>query len=280
MPHFFAHDMNQKLISAPDAIGGENYYCPHCHAIMRVRKCITRSPHFFLLDDSHKSRDCKEFEKDRLVIRTPALINHKKFAKSVLFPKTHRGGGGGGGGGTRPVTHKEMLPPNCIRQLIVCGARFMNPTTPIEDGVLSDVYIGPKAYEKFFLEGTDLEFRVVELWLNSALDGRIRYIANWTYRGQLYRSFLEHHANASLDFEEIADSLFHERRSYYGRTLWVKPKYKSIAVGGEWTSVERSTCQHLCNFCKNARRICRGMWTAPLNHLGQIYYSDLYNNLL
>lgn len=282
MPHFFAHDNEGNLISAVDAIGGVNYFCPHCHAAMRVRKCITRSPHFFLFDDQHKSRDCGEFEKDRTAIRTPTLLNIKKFAKSVLFPRSRTtcSGGSGGGSGSKPAAHKEILPPNCIRQLIVCGARSMDPKTPIENGILSDVYIGPKVYEKHFIKGVDLDFRVVELWLNSALDGRIRYVANWTYRGQVFRSFLEHHVDDSLNFEEIADELFHKRRDYYGRPLWVKPRYKTIAVGGEWTARDRKYCHKLCNFCKNAQRICRGMWTAPLYHMGQIYYSDLPDNLL
>ena len=282
MPHFFALDKDGNLISAIDAIGGTDYSCPHCYAIMRVRKCITRTPHFFLYDDKHKSRDCGELEKDRDVIRMPSLLNPQKFARAVMTPRSRSNGPGigGGGKGSTPHSHKETLPPNSIRQLIVCGARSMDPSAPIEGGTLSDVYIGPKSYEKFFHEGVDLEFRVVELWLNSALDRRIRYVANWTYRGNLFRSFLEHHVDESLDFEELAGMLFHERRNYYGRSIWLKPKYKTIAVGGNWGAAEHTHCESVCNFCKIALRTCRGMWISPLTNLKQIYFSDLPDNLL
>lgn len=281
MSHYYAMDEIGCLVSASEAIGGIDYYCPNCYAPMRLRKCLTRTSHFFVYADKHKSRDCGEIEKDRDVIRTTSLLDPKKFERAVMNPRNHsRGSGTGGGGkGSASTSHKEMLPPNSIRQLVVCGARSMDPASPIEGGTLSDIYIGPKSYEKHFCDGSDLDFRVVELWLNSALNRRIRYVANWTYRGQLFRGFLEHHVDEALNFEELADMLFHERRDYYGYLIWQKPKYKTIAVGGVWSAAERSHCQKVCNFCKNARRTCRGMWFSPLTSLKQIYFSDLPDNL-
>lgn len=280
MPFFWAISQNGKLITADDAIGGINYYCPHCHAAMHVRKCITRTSHYFIFNDYHKSKDCKEIEKDQKVIRMPALLNSNKFSSTIMNPKIHATGRNKRkeNSGKARSSGRELRPPNCIRQLIVSGVREMDPNMQIENGKLSDVYIGPKSYCKCLQKDTSLDFRILDLWLNSALDGRIRYVARWNYRGHKFRAFFEHHVDESLNFEALADELFAQRSYYYGHTLWTKPRYKSIAVAGEWIAKDRNFCQRICNFCENARSSCFGMWVAQLKHIDQIYYSDLPNN--
>ena len=280
MAHFFDLSPEGELVSAAEAVSGVDYYCPHCLAVMHLRKCIVRAPHFFVLDDGHKSKDCGQIERERNVIRVPSLLKRNAFRNAVLYPRKRGKGAGkhGNGEGKTPSAGREMRPPNGLRQLIVSGVRAMDPCSPIDEGVLSDVYIGPKAYAKCLQEGVDLNFRIIDLWLNSAIDGRIRYVANWSYRGQLKRAFFEHHVDDELNFEEIADSLFRERRYYYGRTLWVKPRYKSVAVGGDWSFMDRERCQQLCGMCENGRRPCLGLWFSRLTHMGQIYYSDLPDN--
>lgn len=278
MPLFIALDSEGKPVTAEEAESGMDHKCICCGALMRPRKCIARAPHFFLYGDKHKSRDCAELENERTAMRVPALLDAEKFARAVMKPRSHKGPVKGGGGGHKPSDHKEMLPPNCIRQLIACGVRAMDPSSPIEGGVLSDVYVGPKAYEKCIVANEGLGFRAVDLWLDSAVDGRIRYVAVWDYKDAHYRSFFEHTVSDDLIFEEIADELFQERRYYYGRTLWVKPRFKTVTVAGIWETIARSVCTTACNNCKNAKRVCRGLWSAPLERKGQIYYSDLDAN--
>lgn len=285
MPHIYALNKESILVSAPEALVGLDYYCPLCNAVLHVRQCVTRIPHYFLYNDYHKSSDCHDLEKVRAVIRDPTLINAQKFANSIMSQKVRIGvPGHGGHQKSYPPNPRSMLPPNSIRQLVVCGARFKNPSDPIDGGIFSDVYVGPKAYGRCIKKGCNLNFRVVELWLDSALDHRIRYVAKWTYHNQLFCAFFEHHVDDSLDFEAIADALFQERHYYYGRTLWLKRKFKFVAVGGEWSVTNHQYCHNLCNYCNpetNATsegRHCLGMWIAQLKNLDQIYYADLPGN--
>lgn len=287
MSHYFALSKDGVLVPAHDAIGGIDYYCPHCYATLRVRKCIVRLPHFFLFNDTHKTSDCGNLEKEHIALRSPILINPEKFARTIMtprLPKTDTDKLPDPKKRKDPLSSKEMLPPNSLRQLIVCGVQFMDPSTPIEGGILSDVYIGPKAYGRCFKANENLNFRVIDLWLLNAYNGKIRYIANFTYGGHLYRCIFELHVDASLDFDSLANKLFQTYHVSYGRKIWVKAKYKSVTVAGDWTAVGTQHCQAHCSLCKksdksaNKERICLGMWTAQLTHLEQLYYTDLPNN--
>ena len=87
MPHIYALTKESILVSAPEALVGLDYYCPLCNAVLHVRQCVTRIPHFFLYNDVHKSSDCHDLEKVRAVIRDPTLINAQKFANSIMSQK-------------------------------------------------------------------------------------------------------------------------------------------------------------------------------------------------
>ena len=282
MPHFYALTSDGKLISALEAEGAVNYYCSHCHAIMRVRKSITRSPHFFLHDDYHKSRDCKAFEKEQNVIRTPTLIKPEKFAHSVLFPRSRKNQvhKEGDRPSATPHSSNEQRPPNSIRQLVICGAKSMDPNTPIDGGILADIYVGPKSYNMVLRDNKSLGFRVIHLWLDSAHNNRIRYAVVWTYRGKRYRAFFEHIVSDNIDFIALADALFHDKYCNYRGTFWRKSKYKTIAIGGDWSYIEREFCQTCCTSCQNPQYTYCGTQEAQLNHLDQIYYSDLPDNCI
>lgn len=278
MPHYFAQTKDGKLVTATEAQSGVDHFCVICKATMRARKCTNMVDHFFLFHDAHKSRDCMELEKESGVIRKPGLLNRNKFLQGILNPK-HRGeGNGGGGGSTSPG--RQMRPPNSLRQLIASGVRLQDPFSPITDGgILSDVFVGKRSYAHCIHTGEDLNPRAIDVRLWSARNGKITYTATWVYKNQKFRAFFIQKVSDEIDFEGIADSLFHVRRTFKGNDSWHEGKYKLLAVVGNWKAITKDECKKHCGWCKKENmRICLGMWESELKHEGQMYYSDLPDN--
>ena len=172
----------------------------------------------------------------------------------------------------------EALPPNSLRQLQVCGACLMSPTSPIEGGVLSDLLLTYRSFRQHLAQNQSLGARILELKPVSAQNRHIRYVGFWKDGNQSYRAFFEHYVTDTVDFESLSDELFAEKTIRYGKAVWSKPKYKRVLVAGTWTAISRHQCSQLCGYCHQARAICSGMQYADLRNRNQIYYSDLPDN--
>lgn len=282
MSHYVALTKENKTVTATEAQTGVDHFCVVCKAVMRARKCTNMVDHFFLFHDSHKSRDCRELEKERGVVRNPELLNGNKFLQGILNSKrTERGTGSGSGGGSTLSSGKQMRPPNSLRQLIASGVRLQDPFSPIADGgVLSDVFVGKRAYAHSIHTGKDLNLRAVDVRLWSARNDKITYTATWKHQDQRYRAFFIHKVSKDLNFGEIADGLFYERRIFRGRNSWHKGRYRLLTIVGDWKAVEIDECSKRCSWCETSEDICLGMWEAELNNERQMYYSDLPENLI
>lgn len=280
MSHYTARTMDGKLVTATEAETGVNHACVICGACMRARKCINMSDHFFLFHDTHKSKDCGALEKERGVVRKPELLKRNQFFKRILDPGGRGNGTGGGGGSGSPG--KQMRPPNSLCQLIATGVRLMNPFTPIAEGeILSDVFVGRRAYAHCIHECEDLSIRAIDVRLWSARDHKITYTVTWEYRKQKFRAFFIHKVSKELNFKNIADCMFYERRSFGGKDSWHKGRYKLLTVAGDWKAVGSEECNRSCSWCKKSDQYrCLGMWEAELKHEEQLYYSDLPENLI
>lgn len=278
MSHYVAKNKDGKLVTATEAQTGMDHSCVICAAIMRARKCTNMVDHFFLFHDTHKSKDCMELEKEHGVIRKPELLNRNKFFQGILNPKHKEKGTGGGGGSTSPGN--QMRPPNSLRQLIASGVRMQDPFSPIADGgILSDVFVGKFAYAHCIHMGEDLNIRAVDVRLWSARNGKITYVATWTHKNQKFRAFFIHNVSKELNFEDIANSLFHIRRNFRHKDSWHKGRYKTLTVAGDWKAIGKDECRTHCSWCdKDDLWICLGMWEAELNYEQQLYYSDLPDN--
>ena len=279
MSHYIALTKDGKSITATEAQTGVDHYCVICNATMRARKCTHMVDHYFLFHDTHKSKDCRELEKEHGVVRTPDLLNKNKFLQGILNPK-HRETGSGGGGGSSS-SGKQMRPPNSLCQLIASGVRLKNPFSPIADGgIISDVFVGKLAYAYCIHQGEDLNPRAIDVRLWSARDGKITYTATWMHKNQKFRAFFVHKVSDSLNFEEIADGIFYNRRSFKGKNSWHNGKYKLFTVVGDWKAVGQNECAKRCSWCKTDEFICLGMWESEMNHVKQLYFSDLPDNQL
>lgn len=268
-----------NLTYANQAESGADHYCPYCKARMRVRHYRFREDHFFLLNDTHKSKDCGIIEKEITVDRDPKLLNCDQFAKRILSVPHKRAGNNHKSKRSPASSHAEnsTLPPNSLLQLKVCGICDLDPNTKISHGVLSDLLITWKSYPHFFSINKSLGFRVLEVSLDSAENRHIRYVAFWQHSR---RMFFDHVVPDTVDFEALADQLFHTKEIYNGSPVWKKPKFLRVLVAGNWAVVNKTDCARSCWYCRNAKRICTGMQIAPFISKNQLYYSDLPDNLL
>lgn len=269
-----------SFITANEAESGVDYYCPHCGARMRVRKCTSRRNHFCLFQDYHRDSACKVIEQEKNVYRDVARLSVNGFQKSLRHTSP-QGGRGKSGGKGKPQGEKT-LPPNGLRQLVACGANKMDPNTPIEGGVLWDLLITPKSYYQIpNLQGS-MGFRVIELWLRAVLDYHFRYVIHWDYKGKAYCMFFDHKATEELA-TELADQYFHDKKERtYGPPYWTNAKFNSVFVAGAWHYLSWDECRKICNQCTNGLtkdgRRCLGMWSADMDGKGCIYAAGHPNN--
>lgn len=277
--HIIAKDQYGNKVDIRQALEGEDYFCLLCGARMRPRRCVVRTDHFFLFKDKHKSKDCAEIENERNVVRDPALLNASKFVRKTMLISSKADQSNARECVNSAKSSKEVLPPKSLRQLMVCGVCQMPADTPIEDGVLSDLLITYRSFNKLLSKNESLGARAMELQLDSAQGNRIRYVGYWKLKGEWHRMFFEHYADSSLDFEALADELFHKKIHRNGRTQWSQPKYKRILVSGVWASIDHAQCSQICGYCTNARSVCVGMQISDLMSRNQIYFSDLPENL-
>lgn len=273
-----AKDEYGNDVSAEQAVDGTNHYCPNCGARMRVRRCVTRTDHFFLYRDQHKSKDCAEIENEKSVVRDPGMLNVAKFVRKTMTEHPRGGQSSTRGTGSASKSSKEILPPKSLRQLAVCGVCQLPANTPIEGGVLSDLLLIYRSFSNQLSTNESLGMRVIELQLDSAQDRHIRYVGFWKWQGKWHRMFFEHCADETLDFETLTDEMFHEKTTRNGRSRWSKPKYKRILVSGVWSAIDHTQCAQICRYCTNARAVCIGMQISDLVSRNQIYYSDLPDN--
>ncbi|MBQ9762021.1 MAG: hypothetical protein IJV82_02980 [Oscillospiraceae bacterium] len=274
----YALDRKGTVVTAEQAINGEDYCCPHCHAKMRVRKSTNRRSHFFLHADKHKSKECAEIEKEKHVVRDLTLLSVNKFIGRLSSVPCVGVAKKSNSTHSETIPVNEALPPNSLRQLQVCGACQMSPNTPIAGGILSALLLTYRSFRIYLSRNQPLGPRVLELKPVSAQNGRIRYVGFWKDGNQSYRAFFEHDAANTVDFEAVADELFAQKAYRYGHPVWGKPKYKRVLVAGTWVAMTKHQCSRLCGYCHQARTICSGMQYAELCNRSQIYYSDLPDN--
>lgn len=265
-------------ITTHQALEGTDYFCRHCGARMRVRRCVIRTDHFFLFKDRHRSQDCAEIEKEKEVVREPSLLNASQFLRRTMAVRSGAERSHAGERKQSVKSTKEVLPPKSLRQLMVCGVCQMPASTPIEGGVLSDLLLTYRSFPQHLHGNPSLGGRVLGLQLDSAQGRCIRYLGYWKQKGKACRMFFEHYVDENLGFEELADELFQEKICRYGRSIWKKPRYKRILVSGIWSAIDHSQCSKICGYCVNARTVCVGMQIADLVNRNQIYYSDLPDN--
>lgn len=276
--HVIAKDQYGNEVDTQHALEGVDYYCSLCGATVRIRRCVVRTDHFFLFKDKHKSKDCAEIENEKNVVRDPALLNVSKFVRKTILVSSRSDRSNARESTKAPQSSKEVLPPKSLCQLMACGVCQMPADTPIEGGVLSDLLITYRSFSQLLSKNESLGMRVMELQLDSAQGNRIRYVGYWRCQSKWYRMFFEHYVDESLNFEELADELFHKKVDRYGRTIWIKPKYKRFLISGIWSAIGHAQCSKSCGYCANARSVCVGMQIADLVSRNQIYYSDLPQN--
>lgn len=63
----YALDRKGTVVTAEQAINGEDYCCPHCHAKMRVRKSTNRRSHFFFTQISTNPENVQKLKKKNML---------------------------------------------------------------------------------------------------------------------------------------------------------------------------------------------------------------------
>ena len=253
---------------ASTAITGMDYFCPQCGVKMRCRKCSNRSDHFYLMGEHHRSADCAAMERDKHITRDIKLLEPERLKRRLMRPRSsvtqHNGGQHGS-----PSQIDRVLAPSSLKQLSVCGLASFPPNTPIEGGVLSDVFLPITCYREYLpnISSHDLGFRILILKPDHIRNDCIIFVAFW----RTARMFFSIRFDDPENLAKYANDLFVVQENQHGGFYGVKPKVSAVWVAGIWSNVPRNACEKSCIRCVNAKTPCVGMQEAAFSSNAQIY---------
>ena len=274
----FAFDCYHRLIPSDKAKHGEDYYCPCCGVIVRLKISKNGVPFYFCLRSKHTETDCAEFA-ERLSDYATDDINVRAIMLNMIRvpgPQGPHGPGHGGG----PHGPAEGL--TTMRLLWMAGIPFAEPDMPVHGGVLADFLIGPRAFSQYLAGDSDIGQRIIVAKPDRPLSGhRIRFRCDWLASKSdesppEYRKYFVVQFDDPDNFWNYCNHLFDQSKAD-NKALW-SPKFEWVMLAGDWHAVEKAECTQTCYQCQRVAN-CYGMQQAEFLSRNQIYIPDTRQNV-
>ncbi len=272
----FAFNRRGCLVPSNEATHGEDYWCPCCGAVVRLKISKRGVPFFFCCHSVHTEKDCAWFAEQMTDYATDDIN-----IRSIMIGMIREPGDGpqdhpklGKKGPQKPVVGLTTM-----HRLWMVGVPYGDPDMPVHGGRLVDYLIGPKAFREHLSGNDQIGQRIIMAMPEKILSrNRIRFRCPWVN----FVSGKTVYDNKRLTLCFSDSELFERNCS----NMFVKndsgdlvSQYQYVLIAADWRNITKSECGTYCYKCRHGS-LCCGMLVAECNSTKQIYVPRTHKNQL